>query len=249
MITRKTIKGLIAAVAMLMLAPASWASLANYSQDFEGLNAADGSALGNAGFLYFANVYGPGGAPYLYGYGPGPAPNNTPGFSSVAIGQGGVPQGNQQLVVYSDYNNVDHAIGNRVEANVFQERILDAGDIGKTAVFTFDAKHGDLGGASTSLAFIKTLDPNNSYATTNFITLDMTSIPVNWGTYMLSLALTPALNGQILQFGFSATASYYESSGTFYDNLNFAAVPVPGAVWLFGSALGLLGVARRRLLA
>lgn len=32
-------------------------------------------------------------------------------------------------------------------------------------------------------------------------------------------------------------------------NFNYSVVPVPGAVWLFGSALGLLGVARRRSIA
>jgi len=29
-------------------------------------------------------------------------------------------------------------------------------------------------------------------------------------------------------------------------NFNYTLVPVPAAVWLFGSALGILGVARRR---
>jgi len=35
-------------------------------------------------------------------------------------------------------------------------------------------------------------------------------------------------------------------AGTNYLTFNVATVPVPAAVWLFGSALGLLGVARRR---
>jgi hypothetical protein len=36
------------------------------------------------------------------------------------------------------------------------------------------------------------------------------------------------------------------ASGTFYDNINVTAVPVPGAIWLFGSALmGFMGVSRR----
>ncbi|MEI6067449.1 MAG: hypothetical protein WCP96_08930 [Methylococcaceae bacterium] len=35
------------------------------------------------------------------------------------------------------------------------------------------------------------------------------------------------------------------ASGTFYDDINVAAVPVPGAVWLFGSALmGFMGFLR-----
>jgi hypothetical protein len=37
------------------------------------------------------------------------------------------------------------------------------------------------------------------------------------------------------------------ASGTFYDNISVSAVPVPGAVWLFGSALaGIIGLRRRK---
>jgi hypothetical protein len=32
-------------------------------------------------------------------------------------------------------------------------------------------------------------------------------------------------------------------------NFNYSVVPVPAAVWLFGSALGILGIARRRTAA
>ena len=41
-------------------------------------------------------------------------------------------------------------------------------------------------------------------------------------------------------------------AGTAYNNgqqWTFSTVPVPAAVWLFGSALGILGVARRRAMA
>jgi hypothetical protein len=45
-----------------------------YSQDFEALNAGSLTALGDEGWLVFANVFA--GETYLYGYGPNPAPNN-----------------------------------------------------------------------------------------------------------------------------------------------------------------------------
>jgi hypothetical protein len=117
---------------------AARADLSNYSQDFEGLVQADGAALANDGWLIFANVFNPGGG-YLYGYGPFTAPNGGPGFSAVASGQGGASQGAQQLVVYSDYNNGDHANGNIIEANVFQEQVIGAIDAGTQWVFQFDA--------------------------------------------------------------------------------------------------------------
>ena len=56
--------------------------------------------------------------------------------------------------------------------------------------------------------------------------------------------------GELLQFGFANEATDWAPSSVFYDNLSFAevsAIPVPAAVWLFGSGLlGLVGVARRR---
>jgi hypothetical protein len=245
MISRTNNMLLAAGAAALFASPASWA-LSAYSQNFEGLVQSDPAALSNDGWLVFANVFDPTGTTYFYGYGPFPAPNPGGGFSAIANGQGGPAQGAQQLSVYSDYNNTDHALGNRIDSNVFQQQTVTGADVGQTFQFTFDAKLGNLAGATTALAFIKTLDPSAGYATTNFVTANMTSIPSAWGTYSLSLAINPALVGQILQFGFENNASNYQGSGVFYDNINFAAVPVPGAVWLFGSALGLLGVARRR---
>jgi len=226
---------------MCFTAAAGYAQLSAYSQDFEGLVQADPNALGNDGWKIFANVFD-GSWNYLYGYGTFPAPNNPgdPAFCLIASGEGGVPQGAQQLVVFSDYKNTDHGIGNIIEANVFQERTIGAGDVGTTWNFLFDAKKGDLGGASTALAFIKTLDPNNSFAQTNFITVDMTSIPATWGTYSLSIAIDNGLVGQILQFGFLSYASNYEPSGIFYDNINFAeegTVAVEETTWSATKAL------------
>jgi len=254
----KTVACGLATVAAIAFMPASNAALVNYSQDFEGMTQSDPNALGADDWLVFGNVFDSGGV-YLYGYGAFPAPNGcstSPAFSCVAAGDGGPSQGTQQLVVFSDYNNTDHAIGFLIESNVFQEQTIGAGDVGKTMSFSFDAKKGDIAGSSTALAFIKTLDPNAGFALTNFITIDTTSIPITWGTYSLSIFIDASLNGQLLQFGFLNNASNYESSGVLYDNVCFndtgicdlgPVVPIPGAVWLFGSGLlGLVGVARRK---
>jgi hypothetical protein len=209
----------IAVAALICLLPAAGLALSAYSQDFEGLVQGDTAALANDGWLVFGNVFGLDWA-YWYGYGPFPAPNDGFGFCAIASGEGGVDQGAQQLVVFSDYNNGDHPNA-WIESNVFQEQTVLAGDVGQTYVFDFQAKMGNLDLRSTAAAFIKTLDPNNGWITTNFITLDMTAIPAAWGDYSLELPIDAGLVGQIFQFGFMNVATDYESSGIFYDNINF----------------------------
>lgn len=224
-----------------LLASPALADLSFYSQDFEGLNQADPAALGNDGWLGFANVFDSGGG-YLYGYGVFPAPNGTPGFSSIAAGEGGVDQGAQQLVTYSDYNNTDHGVGNLIETNVFQEFTIGAADVGSTWTFEFDAKLGDLIAPSTAQAFIKTLDPNNGFALTNFVTMDTHTLPTTWGTYSIQLAIDGSLPGQLFQIGFLTLATNYDASGIVYDNVNFT--PEPASLALLG--LGGLALIRRR---
>jgi hypothetical protein len=222
------------AAAFLVVAPVtSQAALATYSQNFETLNQAAGDALSADGWKIFANVFSPDHSVYYYGYGVFPAPNNTGGFCGVDF----TPEPGhaaQDMVVYSDYNNGDHANGNQIEANVFQEQVIDAADVNSTWTFRFDAKRGNIEAPTTALAFIKTLDPNAGYAMSNFITVDMTAVPAAWGSYEASLTITPALAGQILQFGFANTCSNYKGSGVFYDNVSFSknfATPTHQTTW------------------
>ena len=236
----RTRSSLVTVVALLIcLIPALTQALEPYSQNFEDLIQSDISALANDGWLVFGNVSEPDGT-YLYGYGPFPAPNDGFAFSQIALFEGGDEQGLQQLVVFSDYNNLDHAAGNIIESNVFQEQTIEAGDLNHAWDFNFQAKRGNLEGGSTATAFIKTLDPANGYAITNFITAEMTDIPETWNAYSLSLTIGEDLEGQLLQIGFMNTATEYEGSGIFYDNLEFldmgiVAVPDVGAA--FGATL------------
>jgi len=84
---------------------------------------------------------------------------------------------------------------------------------------TFDAKMGNLEGATTAFAFIKTLDPGAGWATTNMPLVEMTNISDSWGSYSVSLMIDAGLVGQIFQFGFMNTASNWEGSGVYYDNV------------------------------
>jgi hypothetical protein len=249
-----------AAITAIAFSSVGSANLVSYESNFEAptysVPPVDPPVLGD-GWLGFVNVFSPTGA-YLYGYGTFDAPNGTGGISEIVAGLGGGNQGDQQLNAYSDYLNTDHNVGNLIEVNLFQEQVIGAADVGSTWIYTFDAVTNNVEGATTADAFIKTLNPNAGFATTNFITFD-TSALNDWGTHTLSITIDNALVGQILQFGATNTASNYEGSGVFYDNICFntsgdcdiggppSAVPVPAAVWLFGSGLlGLVGVARRR---
>lgn len=243
---RTFIRSLVATAAIGLISSTALAGgLSAYSQNFESLDMSDPGALAGDGWLVFGNVFDSGGG-YLYGYGPDPAPNGGPAFSAIAAGEGGPSQGAQQLSVYSDYNNADHACC-LIEANVFQEQIISGADVGSTWSFSFDSKRGNIDGDTTALAFIKTLNPAAGFALTNFITADMTSISTDWNRHTLSITIDPGLVGQILQIGFASTATGFQGSGIFYDNIDFAAVPIPGALLLFGSGLfGLMGLRRRR---
>lgn len=206
------------AALLVGLIPTAGFALTPYSQDFEGLVQTDPLALENEGWIVYGNVFDPA-MSFLYGYGPFAAPNHQFGFSQITLLEGGPEQGLQQLSVFSDYNNGDHAVGNWIESNVFREWTIDAEAVGQTWVFQFDAKRGNIVAPSTALAFIKTIDPNNGYAMTNFVNVDMTDIPVEWGTYSIQLSIIPELVGQYIQIGFANTATLYESSGIIYDNI------------------------------
>ncbi len=226
---KRSVSAIVAALIIAMVPVAGLAQM-SYTQDFEALPPVNGSLSGD-GWLNYGNIFDTSWN-WLYGHGPWPAVNNIGNWQDIATGQGGALQGLQQLVVYSDYANPDHGAGLLIESNLFQEQTILVGATG-VWIFTFDAKMGDLGGNSTAAAFIKTLDPNAGWATTNFITLDMTYIPTTWGTYSVAIDVT-GLDAQILQFGFMTVASNYEPCGVFYDNLNFApegSSPVESSTW------------------
>jgi len=227
------------AAALLVAAPsAAHAALAPYTQSFEGLVMGDPAALSSDGWIVYGNAFTPA-LVYMYGYGPFPAPNGGTAFSAIDAGQGGLEQGTQQLSVYNDYNNLDHANGNWIEANVYREQTISAADVGKTWTFQFDAKLGNLVAPSTALGFIKTLNPAAGWATTNFLTVNTTAIPATWNTYTISLVIDAGLVNQILQIGFASTATNYVASGVYYDNLVWHETGTTGVGGAGGAALAL----------
>lgn len=111
--------------------------------------------------------------------------------------------------------------------------MIPARDICKAVTFSFDARRGNINDSgdaacidtpnppcdSTANAFIRTVDPKAGYAMTNSVEENTTTIPETWDRYSISTEIEPGLVDQLLQFGFSATASNFEPSGVFYDNI------------------------------
>jgi len=240
-------KAVIAAAVLLSLVPAAAVMaqpgpITEYYQDFEAMDETDPAALSSDGWIIYGNVYDAG-FNHLWGHGPWPAPNHNLAFSNLVVEEGDVDQGYVQLSVFNDYEDGSHADPNLwIESNVFQEWEITADQVGNVWTFAYDAKMGNLGGSSTALAFIKTIDPNNNYWTTNFVTQDMTTTPAEWQGYTIELAIIPELVGQYIQIGFSNTAKEYESSGIIYDNVHFYVSgnisAVPEASVVAGAELG-----------
>jgi hypothetical protein len=200
-----------------------------YEQDFESLDIT-GTTIGDD-WLFFVNVFAGDGA-YKFGYNnPPQAAPNGPQIVAIAAGQGGPEQGAQQLNMYSDYNccglgmpgEEGHGNGtDLVETNVFQEGTIEAGDVGTTLEFSFDAKRGNINdpsGDSEANGFIKTLNPDAGFSVSASDTEDTTNLPTTWGSFTASINVTAELEGHILQFGFQTNASDFEGSGNFYDNV------------------------------
>lgn len=215
----KALSTVAACFLLCFAASTTLADVTPFTQNFETLEADSANALGDDGWVVFGNVFTPGGG-YLYGYGPFPAPNGGSAFSAIELNQGGAEQGIQQLSIYNDYNNVaEHNAGNLVQANVFKEQTIGAADVGKTYVWQFDAKRGNLVAPSTAFGFIKTIDPANGFALTNEILFETTSLDTLWGTYSVSLFIDAGLPNQLIQVGFNCVATNFISSGILYDNV------------------------------
>ena len=244
------------ASALLLAAPVSGqAALSAYSQNFETLapgeaGTGNNTALSDDGWKVFGSVHDAGGA-FLFAYGPGPAPNGSLAYSSIAGGsyaQGGPQQGAQSLVVYSDYSNPAHASGQIVHSSVFQQQVVGAADVGSTWTFSFDAKpdaFAPLAAPSTALAFVQTTDPTDNYRVTGQRVISMGGIPATWGSYSVAFTVT-GVAGQLLEFGFFNTATAYAPSAVAYDNVSFAPVPEPATFALMLAGLGLLVAAGRQ---
>lgn len=71
--------------------------------------------------------------------------------------------------------------------------------------------------------------------------------PAVWTSFVFNTVAGPDVSGGItLQLTATTGGAEGSSADMYYDNIKINVVPVPAAVWLFGSALGLLGWVRRK---
>ena len=244
----KTLVTALTIVSAMSYVPMGNAALTNYSQNFESLSAISSTALSDAGFVIYENSYNDQGLTnQVNSAGPMAGRNDYLGFAQIVTvtGQENSAQGNQQLKVHSNYSSKNQG-SLYVDALTLQQQTIGADNLGNTWSFSFDAKQGDITGSSSASAWIRVIDGGTTLGEN---LLDTTSLGFNWGSYALSLYIDPSWNGKTLEFGVSSAATGYTASGVYYDNFNLSgtpAVPVPAAIWLFGTGLlGLVGIARR----
>lgn len=255
---------IVAAAVMAMAALTSTASaqIQNYFEDFEGLDRNDPAALSGSGWNVAASgIQFAGPVDFFAFFGAGNDINNPVNsvISDVPSG-GGPPIGQQGLVAFSDYNSDIHAVipgqvrntfYSDLVISVFQQRTISAADIGNTYDFSWiaDGNSNPPSGDALTEAFLLVLDPNNGFSATVDLAVDTTGVAdgsLTPGTLSVDLS-NPALDGQVLQFGFRNTSSDGEGSAVDYDNVSFAvAVPEPSSMVALAFSSVLLISRRRR---
>lgn len=241
---KQSIRVFLVLLATVLMSSSVVASI-RFIDDFESYSLPDNNALGND-WLFFLNAYPnfPACDGYLFGFGPVPAPNSAgPAYaiSNIAVGATG-----QALNVFSDYNSDQHPLGNCVETNVFQERVLTTSDAGQYT-FRFEVQESEVLGTDVqTFGFIKLLNPNPPFETFKFIKIPTEAGGVKFG----SISLTEQDAGLKVQWGFANIASNYLPSSRWYDNVSFAikgsgsyegdAIGVPVPFWAYIAIIGLL---------
>ena len=237
----------LAATSALAVSSAASAALIPFSDDFESYTATSTFA---PDWVAFSDNGG-----FPGGYFIATPSTNGPQISSLE--DDGVS--NQYLNFYANYDNRN--VHDRVNCNpcspneqegisFFKEYDFTGADTAGGITWVFDflyAQNPDspVTGDTQVSAFIRVFDPSfNLLDEQNFDTIAATDA---FQAGQLQVTLNPLWTEGKIQIGFFNLTGMDNGSGRFYDDVNFAAVPVPAAVWLFGSALGLLAAVRRRM--
>ena len=241
----------LAVASALSLTSVSHAAVTPFSDDFQ-------SYTPTSGFTQWSVFSDNGGFPGGYFIPVAATDGGINGAQISALADDGA--GNQYLNFYANYENLN--VHNRTACNpcspneqeaisIFHEFSFTGADTaaGDTWVFDFDYALNPAGppsGATEVGAFIRVFDPAFNLLNTGGA-FDTGGATADWQSGQITVTMNPDWVEGVVQIGFNNLVGYYDGSGMFYDNVNFSVVPVPAAVWLFGSGLlGLVGVARRR---
>lgn len=120
---------------------------------------------------------------------------------------------------------------------------------GAEVTITFDARGSTANGGVAFAEFFSEIDGGgvSSSEILGGAPLALDADPMVWTTFTFTaIAGADVSGGVTLQFAAICGAVVDCVSDIYFDNVSMSAVPVPAALWLFGSALGMLGWTRRR---
>jgi len=154
---------------------------------------------------------------------------NGEDISAIATGEAGPEQGEKYMNVFSNYSEDQNSVC--LETNVYREYIIND-DFEGGFSFVFDSKRPSENGVASpsgARAFIKKLDPNDSFRTVEYEWIDMTDISNSeWSTFELNTTVDAASEqGYFFQFGYSNLTTDYNPSGVYYDNVTITGGVAP----------------------
>ncbi len=229
----------LAMTSALAFASASHAAITPFSEDFQGT-----FPVGFTDWTVFSDNAGMGSYTVI--------PPSASGPQISALADDGA--GNQYLNFFANYGNT--AVHNnpflQEAISFFHEFDFTAADTAGGTEWVFDFEYASnpaapITGDTEVGAFIRVFDPVFNLLEEQTLDTGPVATPGVFQSGQLSVTLDPAWTEGRVQIGFNNLVGEFEGSGRFYDNVNFAPVPLPAAAWLFLPAvLGLFGMARRR---
>lgn len=147
--------------------------------------------------------------------------------------------------------NADSPQGAPID-NVIKNANIGIGQVapGQEITISFDARGTtDIGGVAFA-EFFSEIDGGgvSGAVLLGGAPLALNADPNSWTTFLFTVIAGPDVSGGVtLQLKAGCGAVVGCMADVYFDNISVTAIPVPAALWLFGSALGLFGWLQRRV--